>query len=131
MKKIFALLLISSLSFLSCRNENEYHGIIGVWSVEEYGDLTPYRRYNLSIRSHEAIDSVYIISNLYRSGSHNETLIKVDNLTIAITPQLVDNYYIRGSGQIQPDFKKIDLNYHVVNTVAGIEEDVVAQFTRN
>ena len=131
MKKIFALLLISSLSFLSCRNENEYHGITGVWSVEEYGDLTPYRRYNLSIRSHEAFDSVYIISNLYRSGSHNETLIKVDNLTIVITPQLVDNYYIRGSGQIQPDFKKIDLNYHVVNTVAGIEEDVITQFTRN
>ncbi|HPW67004.1 MAG TPA: hypothetical protein PLY32_05375 [Salinivirgaceae bacterium] len=131
MKKIIVLLLISSLSFLSCKNDNEYYGICGVWSVEEYGDLTPYRRYNLSIRSHEAFDSVYVVSNLYRSGNHNETLIEVENLTITITPQVVDNYYIRGSGQIQPDFKKVNLNYHIVNTVAGIEEDVFAVFTRN
>ncbi len=130
MKKIYMLFCTLILSFVSCTTDNDYQSISGVWLVEEYGSLTPYRRYNLSIRKYEAFDNVYSISNLYRSGDNNDTYIDVDSFTINIRNQTVGSYSIMGSGIIQPDFKKIDLQYNVVKSESGFEDQLHATFTR-
>jgi hypothetical protein len=129
MKKL-ALILTITLLFLSCKTDKDYSGITGVWVVEEQGEITPFRRYNVSIRRYEFIDSVYIISNLNRSGDFTEVYFELAGLTISMQAQLIGNYTFNGTGTVQPDFKGLTLNYMVYNSQIAISENVVANFRR-
>ncbi len=129
--RILLIIISTFLLFFNCNTDKEYSGITGVWVVEEQGDITPYRRYNVSIRRYELLDSVYIISNLNRSGDQTEAYFVLNGLTISMQHQLIGNYTFNGTGTVQPDFKAITLNYFVYNSQDAISENVVANFKRD
>lgn len=128
------LLLLTGIIFVlsGCNDPKEYNGLTGVWQVEEIGDLTPFRRYNVSIRQHEFLDSVYVVNNFCRAGDLTETYIEYANYRIIIVGQQVGNLYIfDGQGDVQPDFKLITLTYKVNNNLTGRQETFTANFRRN
>lgn len=126
MKKVL-ILSMALLVLLGCKSESEYKSVVGVWTVEEHGEITPFRRYSLSIRRHEAFDSVYVITNFFRTAD-GEALIEVKKLNILVRPQIIGSYNVRGEGAVRADFKRIDMKFYVYNQ--GIEERVEAFFSR-
>ncbi len=127
---LFFIVLI--VAFGRCTDTKEYTGLTGVWQVEEIGDLTPFRRYNVSIRQHEFLDSVYVVNNFSRAGDLTETYIEYANYRITILGQQVGTLYIfDGQGDVQPDFKLITLTYKVNNNLTGRQETFTANLRRN
>jgi len=124
------MMLLLTLMF-SCKDK-DYSGITGVWLVEEVGELTPFRRYNVSIRKHDTIDSVYVINNFCNSGDYNETNFEVNGFNITIYGQQIDYLYLyEGSGTIQTDYKQINFTYRISNSRTGVIENFTAQYRRN
>ncbi|MDD2563899.1 MAG: hypothetical protein PHU27_06760 [Salinivirgaceae bacterium] len=129
--RITFIILLAGLLFLGCENNNNYKGITGVWIVEEQGDVTPYQRYNVSIRSDQYIDNLYIISNLHRIGEQYDTNLLLNDLQVEMSTQFVGNYtFSGGAGVLDPDFKKMTFTYHVQSNQKGINEEVRSTFKR-
>lgn len=104
-------------------NHDEYTSIVGEWHVEDNGEVTYYRPYDVSIQRTPYDSDLYIIRNLYKLGINSEVYCHVDttDLIMYIDEQIVGNYSISGEGTIQSDFLKINLSYQVSGGSIGYE----------
>lgn len=129
--RVIFLLTIAILIFTTCdKNNDDYSSIVGEWLVEDTGDLTNYRRYEVGIQRSPVDTSWYIITNFYQTGINNELTITVQGLDIIISTQQLGNYIIEGSGTIEPDYKKINLQYEVNGGDVNYEE-VISVMSRD
>jgi len=129
--RIITVLIALSFFFVGCeKDKDEYKSITGEWLVEDTGDLTNYRRYEVGIQRTQGDTSSFIITNFYRTGIGSETYVTVDGLNISINTQPVSNYIIQGSGTIEPDYKQINLEYEVNGGEVGYET-VISLMTRD
>ena len=129
--RIITVLIALSFFFAGCeKDKDEYKSITGEWLVEDTGDLTNYRRYEVGIQRSPADTSLFIITNFYRTGINSETYLLVEGLNISINTQQVGDYIIQGSGTIEPDYKQINLEYEVNGGDVGYET-VISLMTRD
>ncbi len=129
--RIIIVLAALSFFFTGCeKDKDEYKTITGEWLVEDTGDLTNYRRYEVGIQRSPADTSLFIITNFYRTGINNELTVFVDGFDIEINTQQLGNYIIQGFGTIEPDYKHINLEYEVNGGDIGYET-VISSMSRN
>ena len=115
----------------SCHDtKTEYASIIGQWIAEDDGDLTAYRRYDVSIERVPYDSSLYIIRNFYRTGNTAELYVRLIEDSIFINSQLVGGYTIDGEGVVNNTFDKINMNYDVYGGSVGFEK-VICVLQRN
>lgn len=128
----FLSLAIAGLLFVSCgdRKEREYTTISGVWTVEESGDVTSFRRYNASIYPSDIYPGVYVISNLGNLGDRVEVLAEANGQQIIVRDQMIQGYSFEGEGVASGDFTVIDLQYRVFRPALGYDENIEARFVR-
>lgn len=124
-KYILVVLIMGSLLFQSCDNKHDdYNSIIGEWIMEDNGDVSYYRRYNISIERVIADTTLFAINNFYRTGNTKQLRVEVDGLNVLIRSQLVGQYIIQGSGIVDANFKEMNLEYDVRGGEVGFEHVV-------
>ncbi len=132
MKYTIIFVLALSLVFVGCDDDDDttFSSILGEWLVQENGDITQYRQYNVSIQRVVSDSALYKISNFYKTGTSTELYVEVDGYTINIRTQQIGNYSIQGTGVIDADYKKIVFEYEVTGGTVNYEE-VRAEYVRN
>lgn len=129
--RIITVLIALSFFFVGCeKDKDEYKSITGEWLVEDTGDLTNYRRYEVGIQRLPGDTTSYKITNFYRTGINSEAYVSVEGLNISMNTQQVGNYIIQGTGTIEPDYKQINLEYEVNGGDIGYET-VISLMTRD
>lgn len=118
----FFLMAMLVLLALGCKKkDDDYKSIVGQWIMEDNGDVSAYRRYNVGIESVLSDTAQYAIFNFYRTGNANHVRVEVRDNEILIRSQLVNGYLIQGSGTVDGAFEKINLQYEVRGGTVGYE----------
>jgi len=126
--RLLAILIISLFVVFSCDKDNDYSSIIGEWLVEDNGEVSSYRRYNVSIQRMPSDSTLYKIINFYRTGNDEELIVEVDGFELLINGQTVNNNFIQGAGTINADYTGISLEFQVSG--GSINETVFSEYSR-
>ncbi len=133
MKYILIIVLaLFSLYIVGCDDDEDdnYVSIVGEWWVQETGDISQFRQYNVSIQRVVTDSVLYKISNFYKTGNTTELYVEVEGLNVNIRTQQVGNYSFQGTGTIDEDYKRIVFDYEVTGGTVNYEE-VVSEYVRD
>lgn len=117
---IFSFLFVLVLS--SCKKDDDKReSLFGSWNCEQYSDINPYKKYQVSI-SHSPIDStIIVISNFHNLGIDQdvEVFVKKDSEGNLIIQEVLirGTILIKGKGIVAEDFSEILWDYTVNNNI--------------
>jgi hypothetical protein len=115
--------LIIGLSFLvvSCEPDNgldddDPNGssrdkIVNTWNVQENSNLYNTSNYQVNILKRTGNETQVEMENFYQLGFNYKTIASVNGLNIVIPQQTISGQLIQGSGTINFNFTRININF--------------------
>ena len=103
---------------------------IGLWQCDEFGNnQQPTGTYQVEIIKHNTDNSKVLIDNFNQLGIGIQAIATIDNTSITIAQQIVDNNVVSGSGYITNNLTSIEFLYYV-DDGSGQIENITATYTK-
>ena len=128
------VLFILMFSLDGCFLEGEPGSLEGSWTCTETSkifmkSLKGTSIYPVYIAQDFVDDNTYYIDNFYQLGEGYQVKIRLNNNTITIEKQSVDDIVFEGSGTVNPGFDNIKISY-TADDGGGEIDQVTAEYSR-
>jgi len=114
-KPFIAFIFISAILY-RCDTENDnkiYHDITGAYTCEETSPYTGLHKYIIEIDRVKDKNHLLIITNFNNQGDSEFIYATFAGDSLSIDSQIITGLFINGSGNVNPEFNRIELNYTV------------------
>lgn len=109
------LLAFLLFTYTACKDDDSKPsgGLTGVWTVDELGTISSFKRYQVSIVRSTIDTNLYIIANFYRLGYETEVYMQLADTVLTIDGQYIGSTFVGGSGVLKEGNKEMKMHYQV------------------
>lgn len=114
--KPFITFIFISIFLYRCDTGNDnkvYQDITGAYTCEETSPYTGLHKYIIEIDRVKNKDNLIIISNFHNQGDSEFIYATLAGDSLSLNNQIINGLFINGSGEVNPEFNRIELNYTV------------------
>jgi len=129
MKNKYIIIFFLFLFFSNCATDDlgdPRDSLLGTWTCQEESQLFGEQSYDVEISKSDTAEFQIFMYNFF--DRKMDVLAELDGSSLSIPAQIVDNWEIKGSGEISEDSKVI--TWHFTANDGGDDEDFTAYFTQ-